>query len=131
MAEIQVVVVTPESTVFDEMADSVVIPLIDGESGVLPGHAPMVGRLGAGELRVHSGSKNDCFFIDGGTVQIVNNVVSVLTGQSVPVSEIDVVAAREDLSQAERLDGTKAESAALKNKALNKARAQIRLAERN
>jgi F-type H+-transporting ATPase subunit epsilon len=129
MAQIQVVVVTPESTVFDEMVDSLIIPLVDGAAGVLAGHAPMVGRLGPGELRISAGSKDSSFYVDGGTVQISDNVVSVLTGRSVPVSEIDVAAAKEALKKAEEMEGSNADLAELKSKALNQARTQIRLAE--
>ena len=131
MAQIQVVVVTPETTVFDEMVDSLVIPLVDGEAGVLAGHAPMVGRLGPGELRVRGGSKDNSFYVDGGTIQVANNVVSVLTGRSVPVAEIDLAAAKEALKKAEDMEGGNAELAEIKSKALLQARVQIRLAERN
>lgn len=131
MAQIQVVVVTPETTVFDAMVDSLVVPLVDGEAGVLAGHAPMVGRLGPGELRVRGGSKDSSFYIDGGTVQISDNVVSVLTGRSIPVSEIDLAAANEALKKAEEMDGSNAELAEIKARALKQARTQIRLAERN
>ncbi len=129
MAQIQVVVVTPETTVFDEMVDSLVLPLIDGEAGVLPGHAPMVGRIGPGELRVTSGAKVNSFYVDGGTVQVADNVVSVLTGRSVAVAELDKETVREALKKAEALDGSNADLAELKTKALNQARAQIRLVE--
>ena len=48
---LQCVVVTPERTLFDELVDFVALPLYDGELGVLPGRAPLIGRLGYGELR--------------------------------------------------------------------------------
>ncbi len=131
MAQIQVVVVTPEKTAVDEMVDSATIPMLDGEAGVLPGHAPMIGRLGPGELRVKSGSKEDGFYVDGGFVQIADNVVSVLTGKSMPVADIDLASAREALKKAEEMDGSKFELAELRNKAMNQARTQIRLAERS
>ena len=50
------VVVTPEATVLDTPADFVALPLFDGECGVAPGHAPMIGRLGYGELRIGHGA---------------------------------------------------------------------------
>ncbi len=43
---IQCVVVTPEKTLFDEAVHFVALPLYDGELGVLPGRAPLIGRLG-------------------------------------------------------------------------------------
>ena len=45
------VAVTPEKTVFDLEVDFVVVPLYDGEYGVGVDHSPVVGRIGAGELR--------------------------------------------------------------------------------
>ena len=48
---IQCVVVTPERTWLDELVNSVVLPAYDGELGVLPGHTPLIARLGYGELR--------------------------------------------------------------------------------
>ncbi len=46
------IVVTPEQTVLDEPADFVALPLFDGEIGIAPGHSPMIGRLGYGEMRI-------------------------------------------------------------------------------
>ena len=56
MAKLKIVIVTPETTTLDQEADFVVLPLIDGESGVSANHAPMIGRLGPGELRVKDGN---------------------------------------------------------------------------
>ena len=47
---VECVVVTPERTLFDELVEFVALPLYDGELGVLPGHSPLIGRLGYGEL---------------------------------------------------------------------------------
>ena len=49
------IVVTPERTVVDHPAQFVVLPLYDGELGVAPGRAPLIGRLGYGELRILEG----------------------------------------------------------------------------
>ncbi len=45
---VRCVVVTPESTSLDTQARSVTLPLYDGLRGVGRGHAPFIGRLGAG-----------------------------------------------------------------------------------
>ena len=49
---IQCVVVTPERALLDETVDFVALPMYDGELGVLPGRSPLIGRLGAGEMRL-------------------------------------------------------------------------------
>jgi len=50
--KLQCVVVTPEKAIFDEPAEMVILPMIDGELGVQPGHSALVGKLGKGELRL-------------------------------------------------------------------------------
>ena len=52
MAELSLVLVTPERTLFDKSVASIRVPLFDGSSGFYPGRAPLVGRLGIGELRL-------------------------------------------------------------------------------
>ena len=71
--ELQCVVVTPEKAVLDEAADFVAVPMFDGELGVLPGRAPLIGRLGYGELRIRRGMDVRRFFVDGGFVQVRAN----------------------------------------------------------
>src|SRR6185503_9528528 len=64
------VVVTPERAVLDEPAEFVVLPMIDGELGVLPRHAPLVGRLGKGQLRItQPGDTKKILNIEGGFAQ--------------------------------------------------------------
>ena len=41
-------IVTPEARVYSETVDTVVIPTVDGEVGILPGHVPLVTQVGAG-----------------------------------------------------------------------------------
>ena len=127
----QVVVVTPEKTALDRSCEFVTLPLIDGEAGVLPGHAPMIGRLAPGELRVREGGNDDAFYVDGGFVQINNDLISVLTGKSIPIAEIDVAAARDALKKAEREPASNAAAIELKRKAIAQAQAQIRIAEKS
>ncbi len=130
MSQLKLVIVTPETTTLDKMVESVVLPLIDGEAGILPGHSPMIGRLGPGELRVQSGGTTERFYVDGGFVQIERGTVSVLTGRSLPASKVDLVAARAALAKAESEPVGKAELAELRLKAIAQAQAQIRIAER-
>ncbi len=89
MADLSLVLVTPERTVFDRPVASIRVPLFDGAAGFYPGRAPLVGRLGIGELRLtdSSGASED-YFIDGGFVQVKGSVVSVLTHSAVATSEI-------------------------------------------
>ena len=63
---VRCVVVTPEKAVLDATAEMVILPMYDGELGVLPGRAPLIGRLGFGELRLREGEVTRRYFVDGG-----------------------------------------------------------------
>ena len=79
-AGLRVVIVTPERAVLDQPAAFVVLPMIDGELGVLPRHAPLIGRLGKGELRItEPGGTKKKMRVEGGFAQVRSNVVTVLT----------------------------------------------------
>lgn len=93
--QLRCVIVTPERALFDEPADFVALPLYDGEIGFLPGRAPLVGRLGFGELRIKQGNNTTRFFIDGGFVQVRANVVTVLTSRALKADEVTPDRARE------------------------------------
>jgi F-type H+-transporting ATPase subunit epsilon len=123
---LQCVIVTPERAVLDEPCDFVAVPMYDGELGVLPGRAPLIGRLGFGELRVRQGDKTQRFYVDGGFAQVRNNVVSVLTGKAMPAGEISPEAAQRMLQEALKPATGDALETALKQQA--RARAQLRVA---
>ncbi len=129
MAQLQLIVVTPESTVLDEQADFVALPLYDGEIGIAPGRAPLIGRLGFGELRVKVGEQTTRYYVDGGFVQVANNVISILTGRSVPAASIDPHVAEELLKSARARKTDSDESMAVRDRMERQARAQLRLAE--
>src|SRR5947209_9562623 len=95
------VIVTPELAVLDQTADFVALPMVDGELGVLPGRAPLIGRLGIGELRTVVGNTIHRYFVDGGFAQVRDNAVTVLTSKAVPAEEIRLANAEEALRSAQ------------------------------
>jgi F-type H+-transporting ATPase subunit epsilon len=125
--ELHCVVVTPERALLDEPADFVAIPLYDGELGVLPGRAPLIGRLGYGELRLRRGSAVQRFFIDGGFARVRNNVVTVLTSRAIKAEDIDAAAAERALTEP-RQPAPTPEAREGQFKAQERARSQLRVA---
>jgi len=130
MAEITCIVVTPERTVLEETVEFLVLPLFDGELGVGHNHTPLIGRLGFGELRLGRKPTSRRFYVDGGFVEVLGNVVSVLTNRCVPSGEIDVEAAREQLESARTRPATSEEMLELRDRHVRQARAQLRVARR-
>jgi F-type H+-transporting ATPase subunit epsilon len=123
------VLVTPERAVMAEDVDFVALPMYDGELGILPGRAALIGRLGPGELRIRQGETTKRCFVDGGFAQVRSDVVTVLTPRALKVEEIDVAAARAALEASPGVAATpEAQSARLK--AQERARAQLRIAGR-
>ena len=100
-AELQLVGVTPETTLVDEPVAGLRFPLFDGQAGVLPGRAPLVGRLGAGELSIsQAGGVQRSYFVDGGFVQITGQTVTLLTARCIPADAIDGDSAQSELQEA-------------------------------
>ncbi len=130
MTTLSCVVVTPERTELDARAEFIAVPLFDGELGVLPGHSPLIGRLGYGELRIRTGSSETRYYIDGGFVQIADNVVSILTNRAVLGSKLDAAVAREQLQAAGRRTATTDEELETRDRHVAQARAQLRVAQR-
>lgn len=128
MAELNCIVVTPEKTELDVKANSLVIPLFDGEIGILPGRAPMIGRLGFGLMTVKSAAGDKQYFVDGGFLQVTHNAVYVLTDRLMSPDAIDGKQAERDLESAKSLKAVSAEAFSIKERALSQARAKIRLA---
>jgi F-type H+-transporting ATPase subunit epsilon len=126
---LQCVVVTPERAVLDEPVDFVALPMYDGELGVLPGRAPLIGRLGYGELRVRHGQLTRRFFIEGGFAQVRRNVVTVLTPRALRSEEIDIQEATQLLATPGAPASTSVTEEA-RQKAKERARAQLRTARR-
>src|SRR5262249_7009420 len=127
---VHVVVVTPEQAVLDEKVDFVALPMSDGELGVRPGRARLIGRLGFGELRTRRGKQEQRYYIDGGFVQIRANEVTVLTPKAVPEAELKVSAASKAL-EAALVPGKSPADQEAQLKAQGRARAQLRLARKH
>jgi F-type H+-transporting ATPase subunit epsilon len=87
--------------------------------------------LGYGELRIRRGGEQSRFYVDGGFVQVADNVVSVLTNRAVPADKLDAAAAEELLrtAQARKADGE--EALAIRQRLILQARGQLRVTQRS
>jgi F-type H+-transporting ATPase subunit epsilon len=121
---LQCVIVTPERTVLDAKVESVVLPMYDGEAGILPGRAALIGRLGPGELRTRQAGVVKRYFVDGGFAQVRANVVTVLTPRAQPAENIDTQAASQVLQP------TAGATTEARARAEQRARVQLRIARR-
>src|SRR4051794_30703084 len=101
----QVEVVSPERILYSGEATMVVCRTDDGEIAFLENHAPMIGTLGIGPVRIYQGDKIvERAAVHGGFVEVSNNKVTILSDVAELASQIDVERARRAAEQADRHD---------------------------
>ena len=97
-------IVTPEKMALETDVDSVQIPGLDGELGILPGHTPLISQLKpAGLLTYVQNGTTSQLVISEGFVEVMPDRVKVLAEQAERPDEIDVKRAIEAKERAERL----------------------------
>jgi len=129
--KVRCTIVTPERAVLDAVCDMVILPLFDGELGVLAGRAPFVGQLGPGELRLKTGNAVARFFVDGGFAQVRGNVVNVLTQKAIPAKDVTAEKAEAARAEADGLAATDEVTRTNRNRAVARARGMAKVAAKN
>jgi F-type H+-transporting ATPase subunit epsilon len=94
-------IVTPEARVYSDTVDTVVIPTVEGEIGILPGHIPLVAQVGAGELRATKGGVTQLLVVGGGFAQVTGAKVSILADSAINEEKIDEHAVEDAMKRAE------------------------------
>ena len=126
-------IVTPERRVLDETVDSVTIPAINGEVGILPNHAPLMSALKSGVLAFTKGGATERLVVSGGFVEVGSDKVSVLTDIAETAADINLETARAEREQAEKnlgaWSGSEEDFEAEKDK-FERAQARLQLAGR-
>ncbi|MBI5692870.1 MAG: ATP synthase F1 subunit epsilon [Verrucomicrobia bacterium] len=104
-------IVTPEAKVYSDTIDTVVIPTVEGEVGILPGHIPLLTQVEDGELRVTKAGATELLAVSGGFAEVEGDCVRVLAEHAISEDKIDEKAveealrrAQEQLAEAKNLD---------------------------
>jgi len=122
-------VVTPERAVLECESTFVVLPAWDGEIGILKSRAPLLCKLGIGRLRVETPDEKHILFVNGGFAEMLDDRLTILTENARRPDELDRQAAASDLEEARALTVTDDASLEARQKALQRARTQLRLAD--
>lgn len=99
-------VVTPNGVVYEHHAHLVVVKTPDGELGILPRHAPIIAPLAIDEVRIKrtdSDEHMDWIAINGGVVEVRDNVVTIIADSAERERDIDVPRAERAKRRAEEL----------------------------
>lgn len=97
-------VVTPGGLVYEHHATVVVAKTIDGEIGILPKHAPIIAPLAIDEVRVRRADADthvDWIAVNGGIMEVRDNVVSIIADSAERERDIDVSRAERAKQRAE------------------------------
>ncbi|MCZ7530374.1 MAG: ATP synthase F1 subunit epsilon [Acidimicrobiia bacterium] len=114
---VHVELVSPEQMLYSGDAEMIVARTTEGDIAFLPGHAPFLGSLGIGVVRIIlDGDNEEVAAIHGGFVEVRGGNVIVLTDVAEMSGDIDVeraTAARERAQQAMDSEPTAEVEAAL------------------
>ena len=91
MAGLEVHLVTPEREVWSGEADFVTARGVDGDLGVLPGHAPLLAALAVGPVFIDAGGSRTAVAVDGGFLHVAHEE---------DVTRVDILAEHALLSEA-------------------------------
>ena len=98
---LQLQIVSADRSLVNERVDEVVIPGADGYFGVLPGHAPLLALLGAGELWYRQGQDKHFLAIAFGFAEVLPDRVTILAQIAEKADEIDIARAEASKKRAE------------------------------
>lgn len=102
MATFLLELVSPEKLLLSRQVERVTIPAIEGEMGVLPGHAPMIVVLRGGVIQVReNGADTEKLFVGGGFAEVSADRVTILADEATPLANLSRAASERRLAEAE------------------------------
>jgi F-type H+-transporting ATPase subunit epsilon len=89
MATFHFDLVSPETLAFSGEVDQVDVPGVEGDFGVLAGHAPVVAAIRPGILTVTSGGTHQKIIVLGGLAEMSDNGLTVLADVATSIEDLD------------------------------------------
>lgn len=132
MKKINLTILTPDKTlVSDTKVDFIVLPAMQGEMGVLPGHCPYMVQLKEGILKYIQDGKENYLSVFWGFAMIKDNEVTVLTELGEMAQELNEERARQEFQRAKNALAMKGADMDLDSAqaSLQKAMVRLKLAE--
>ena len=129
---IKVDIVTREGALLDTEADMVILPGIDGQMGVMAGHAPLLSTLNIGEIVLHRGGDTVYVAVSGGVVEVRPDKVTVLAEAAEHADEIGIKRAEAARERARQLlaSSPPPQRSAVMIAALRRSNLRLRVAQR-
>jgi F-type H+-transporting ATPase subunit epsilon len=124
---LQVELVAADRTVWSGRATMVIARTVEGDVGILRGHAPLLSLLTDATVEI-TGEEGDVIIaaVDGGFLSVAADRVSILSERAVLAEEIDVDAARAELEREPDVEVAEGDE----ERRIRRAEARIRAAEK-
>jgi F-type H+-transporting ATPase subunit epsilon len=101
MATFHFNLVSPEKLAFSGQVDQVDVPGVEGDFGVLAGHAPVVAAIRPGILTVTTGGEHQKIIVLGGLAEVSESGLTVLADVATSIEELDRAKFADTISQME------------------------------
>jgi F-type H+-transporting ATPase subunit epsilon len=101
MATFHFDLVSPEKLAFSGEVDQVDVPGIEGDFGVLAGHAPVIATIRPGILTVTSGGAQEKIVVLGGLAEVSDKGLTVLADVATSVQDVDKAALADNIAAME------------------------------
>jgi F-type H+-transporting ATPase subunit epsilon len=125
------IIVTPEKTILNVHATFVVLPLVDGEYGVFPGHAPLIGLVGAGELRVtDTDGQLRHYYVEGGFAEVLYDTIALMSLKVMPIDDLDLAKSEEQLEQMQSVIVDVSELTEIRQEKIRNHQSRVRVARK-
>lgn len=94
-------VITPDSTVWNDSAEEIILPSTTGQLGILSGHAPLLSALDIGVMRLRPQKDWLSIAVAGGFAEVEEDEVTILVNNAERGDNIDAQQARQEYDQAQ------------------------------
>jgi F-type H+-transporting ATPase subunit epsilon len=101
MATFHFDLVSPEKMAFSGEVDQVDVPGVEGDFGVLAGHAPVVAAIRPGILTLITGGSKQKIIVLGGVAEVSDKGLTVLADVATSLDELDRAEFAETISEME------------------------------
>jgi len=89
MATFHFDLVSPEKIAFSGEVDQVDVPGVEGDFGVLAGHAPLVATIRPGVMTITVGGKHEKIIVLGGLAEVSSAGLTILADTATSIEDLD------------------------------------------
>ncbi len=95
-------IISQDRLVYQGEVESILLPGVEGEMGILPRHEPLLTRLNPGILKLKRQDDEEYFTVTGGFAEVLPDAVTVFADAAENVEEIDVARAEAARQRAQK-----------------------------